>query len=127
MKKTLCIYHDYIPYIGGIETAIYNLAKRLKEHYEITIVFRNAQSPLSVIKYSQNANVIKLSSIEKTLHFDFLLIGSNHLKPKELEGSKVLQWVHSDYSKYNIDLVQNKIDEYISVSKSAGEVFTKLF
>lgn len=128
-KLTFAIYHDYIPRCGGIESAVYNLAKVLKDKFTITICFRSAESYQSLLKYSTVADVIRLDDTRKDqiLEFDTCLIASNHTQPKQIQAKRYLQWIHSDYEKYKLKLAQNKIDEYIAVSDHAGRIAKKLF
>jgi len=122
------IYHNYIPKVGGIESVVYNLSSQLnKKGIQVTIACRSFQSIESLFKYSEVADVVVLTGKEK-LNADVCLIASNHLKPAEVTAKKYLQWVHSDYSKYNLLLQKNpEVTTYIAVSKHCAEVFKKLY
>lgn len=123
------IYHNWIPKVGGIETAVYNLAKALdQEGYEVTIGFRGYQVWDSLLKYAQVANVVNLKN--QKIKTDVCLIASNHQRPKEVEAKKWLQWVHSDYDRYklrlvNKDLYDKKKLQFIAVSEHAKKVIER--
>lgn len=123
MKK-IVIYHNYIPKVGGIESAIYNLASGLdKNGYDVTILYNGAESCESLFHYAKVANVIKLG--EEELEFDVCLIASNHIIPNRIKAKRFLQWVHSDYDRYKLDLVNKGKVEYIAVSKHCAKIIKK--
>lgn len=131
--KHLIIYHNYIPKVGGIETAIYNLAKVLRDTYKVTICFQSAEANQSLIKYSEVADIKRLTDPFERIECDVCLIASNHVKPKQIVAKRYLQWIHSDYRKYNLNLVEQQagveryVDQYIAVSAHAGKVAKDLF
>lgn len=127
-KIHLVIYPNYLPKVGGIETAIYELAKALdKDKYFITIAFYNYESEESMRRYAQVANLVQLNG--KELNCDVCLMASNFLKPVEIKAKKWLQWIHSDYEKYNdLQLVDNQgIDAYVAVSGHVAKICKKMF
>lgn len=124
-KKHLVIYHEYIPKVGGIESAIFNLAKVLKDTYKITIVYIGAESTDTLFRYATVADVQQLD-YEK-IECDTLLLASNHFKPKNINAKKIGQWIHSDYEQYSLVLKNKDVDFYVSVSEHAGRIAKKLF
>jgi len=121
MKKVV-IYHNYIPKVGGIESAVYNLASGLdKEGYNVTILYRRVESPDTLFHYAEVADVVRISN-GLELECDVALIGSNHEIPSELKAKRFLQWIHSDYEKYNLKLINKGRVEYISVTNHCAEV-----
>ena len=121
--KTIAIYHNYIPKVGGIESAVYNLASGLdKKGYKVTILYNGAESAESLFHYAKVANVVKLQ--EEELEFDTCLIASNHIIPDRIKAKRFLQWVHSDYDRYRLDLVNKGKVEYIAVSKHCAKVIS---
>lgn len=126
MKKII-IYHEWIPKVGGIETAVYNLAKHLVlNDYEVKVAFKGAEDSSSIIRYSEFADTVKLSN--QNLECDICLMASNHFIPDRIKAKKYLQWIHSDYEKYSLELKNiGKIDKYIAVSQNSADVAKKLF
>ena len=124
----IILYHDYVPKVGGIETAVYNLAKGLdRKGYEVVIAFRSVESPKGLFRYAECGDVI---NIEEEIKGDICLIASNHDIPDTIKVKKYLQWIHSDYDKYtldlkNVDLYKKGILKYIAVSKHAKRVIEK--
>lgn len=127
--KTFAIYHKYIPKVGGIESAVYNLARQLDgEGYKVTIYYEGCENYESVFRYAKVSDVIKLYDGQGDDIFseEILLLGSNHRKPTQVIANRYLQWVHSDYDKYKLDLVNKDLDvEYIAVSKHAKKVIER--
>lgn len=127
-KIHFVIYPNYLPKVGGIETAVYELAKLLdKKKYFVTIAFYSYESEESMQRYGKVANLVQLN--EETLECDVCLITSNHLQPVEIKAKKWLQWIHSDYEKYNnLQLVENPdVSQYVAVSKYVAEISKKMF
>lgn len=127
-KIHFVIYPNYLPKVGGIETAVYELAKLLdKKKYFVTIAFYSYESEESMQRYGKVANLVQLN--EETLECDVCLITSNHLQPVEIKAKKWLQWIHSDYEKYNnLQLVENPdVSQYVAVSKYIAKISKKMF
>jgi len=126
--KTFGIYHEWIPRVGGIESAVFNLGKAMdKVGYKVTVYFAGCESWESLFKYAQIGDVVKLLPDHKEGQFkeDVLLIASNHYMPKTIKAGRYLQWVHSDYDKYKLDLRNKGQVEYIAVSKHAKKVIER--
>lgn len=119
------IYHDYIPKIGGIESAVYNLAKGLDgEGYEVVVAYRSAEATDSLLKYATVSNVVNV--ISENIEGDVCLVASNHNIPNTIKAKRFLQWIHTDYSKYKLRLKNiGKIDTFVAVSKHAKKVIEK--
>lgn len=123
----IVLYHDWVPYVGGIETVLYNLIKELdKKGYEVTLVARDYQRWGTIVKYSKHCNFQLLS--EGLIKCDISVLVSNHRLPKEIKYEKVVQWVHSDYEKYRLELYnEGMIDGYVAVSEHCAKVFRGLY
>lgn len=122
------IYPDYLPKVGGIETAVYELAKLLdRKKYFVTIAYNSCESEEAMKKYEKVAHLVKLE--DKYLDCDVCLLASNHLEPQQIRAKAWLQWVHSDYERYNnLQLVDNKnISKYIAVSNHVAKICKKMF
>jgi len=125
--KTLSIYHEWIPRVGGIESAVYNLAKVLSKDYKVYIVYKGCEDPMSLFRYSDVADVVQVESRE--ISTDFCLVASNHQIHANLKAKKYLQWIHSDYAKYKIGRLKNgeRISQYVAVSEHSAKVAKKLY
>jgi glycosyltransferase involved in cell wall biosynthesis len=122
------IYADYLPKVGGIETAVYELAKLMdRKKYFVTIAYNRCESDEAMVKYSKVAKLVKLD--DRRLDCDVCLLSSNHLQPQQIKAKAWLQWVHSDYEKYNnLQLVDNKdIFKYVAVSNHVAKVCKRMF
>ena len=124
--KEFYIYHDRIPKVGGIETAVYNLSKALgKKGYDVTVLYNSVENPSIVLHYAEVANIKKLLP-EDNIECDICLIASNHQIPNQIKAKRYLQWIHSDYRKYPIKLKNKGKVEYIAVSKHCAKVIKGL-
>jgi glycosyltransferase involved in cell wall biosynthesis len=127
-KIHFVIYPNYLPKVGGIETAVYELAKLLdRDKYFVTIAYNRCESVDAMVKYSKVAKLVKLD--DRRLECDVCLLASNHLQPPQIKAKAWLQWVHSDYEKYNnLQLVDNRnIFKYVAVSKHVARVCKRMF
>ena len=125
--KHIVIYPNWIPRVGGIESAVYNLAKLLdKKKYKVTIAVIGVESASVAFKYAEVADFIFLQP-EDTIECDVCLIASNHQKPRNIIAKKFYQWIHSDYKKYKLQLRNKGEVNYISVSKHARNVAKEMF
>jgi glycosyltransferase involved in cell wall biosynthesis len=125
----IIIYPNYLPKVGGIETAVYQLSKLLtKRGYKVTIAFLGAESNAALFHYAEVADVIRLETNTK-IEGDVCLIASNHLRPRQIEAKKWIQWIHSDYEKYNnLQLVRNpEVTQYVAVSEHCAKIAQKMF
>lgn len=128
--KDFYIYHNYIPKVGGIESAVFNLSKLLDlEGINVTVLFNSAESQDNLFHYAEVANVEKITP-DTNIKCDTLLLASNHDVPKGVEAKKYLQWIHSDYDRYvlalkNIDLYKEGKLDYIAVSEHAKKVIER--
>ena len=126
--KTVCIYHNYIPKVGGIESAVYNLAKLLTmEGYRVTIAYTSAESNESLFRYATVCDrVVKIDqAMTSIIDVDVCLIASNHDIPQQIVAKKFLQWIHSDYDRYSLELKNVGKVGYVAVSNHAREVIKK--
>ncbi len=123
----IVLYHEWIPRVGGIESAVYNLGKLLyQKGYEVIIMFKGCEDQRSILSYGDYCNVERVS--EDTIECDVCIMASNHDIPPQIQAKKYLQWIHSDYEKYTLDLKNtDRIDQYIAVSKHAAQVAKRLF
>jgi len=122
------IYADYLPKVGGIETAVYELAKLMdRKKYFVTIAYNSCESAEAMVKYGRVAKLVKLD--DRRLDCDVCLLSSNHLQPQQIKAKAWLQWVHSDYERYNnLQLVDNKdIFKYVAVSNHVAKVCKRMF
>ena len=124
--KEFYIYHEYIPKVGGIETAVYNLSKALgKKGYDVTVLYNSVENPSVALHYAEVANIKKLLP-EDNIECEICLIASNHQIPNQIKAKRYLQWIHSDYRKYPIKLKNKGKVEYIAVSKHCAKVIKEL-
>lgn len=128
MKK-LIIYHEYFPLFGGIETAIYNLCVNLSKFYDIIVIVKNFESRNKLfLKFYNVADLYTLDD-NNIYEGDICLIASNHEIPTNIKANRYIQWIHSDYEKYEIDLKNTAREgiEYVAVSNHAANIFKKLY
>lgn len=126
--KTIGIYHEWIPKVGGIESAVFNLGKELdKIGYKVTVYFMGCESWESLFRYAQVCDVVRIlpEHLEDEFDLDVLLVASNHYIPRQFKAKRIFQWVHSDYDRYKLDLRNKGLVEYVAVSKHAKKVIER--
>lgn len=93
MKTQVAIYTKNTYKIGGIETFIYNFCKTMSKHYDIAVIYENAD-PEQIARLLPIVPVIKLDPKE-IIECDTLII--NRVfdeKPENIKAKKVIQMVH---------------------------------
>jgi glycosyltransferase involved in cell wall biosynthesis len=128
-RKHFLIYPEWIPRVGGIETAVYELAKALgKKGYKVTIAYKGAESQYRLFHYSKVADIRRVQDGDPEIKCDTCLVANMYKIPPQIKAKKYLQWIHSDYQKYNCGWKPNpEVSQYISVSKYTGKVAEKLY
>lgn len=126
-RKQIIVYAKYIPKVGGIETITYNLVKLLSKDCDVTLAYDDLETPDSLLKFIDYADVIKLDNY--ILNGDICIICSNYKLPQNIKAKKYIQWIHSDYEKYKQDELANadKKIKYVAVSQHCADVFEKLY
>lgn len=127
MSKSIVIYASYIPKVGGIESMTYNLAVALHDiGANVTLVYNTVETAESLLRLGRFVNVKKLT--DEAIYCDVCLISSNHNIPQQIHAQRFIQWIHSDYRKYNITL-QNigRVEKYVAVSNHCKEIACELY
>lgn len=126
-SSKIVIYQNYLYFIGGIETFLFNLVKHYKNK-DITII-------CDEIETSQLISLSKYANVEvdnhKTINCDILILGNYNCNTilDRCTTKKVYQMIHADWrgikkipawSNFNW-VKDNRIDEIICVSDNAAE------
>lgn len=127
LSKSIIIYASYIPKVGGIESMTYNLAVALHDKgANVTLVYNNVENAESLLKLGRFVKVKKLT--DETIHCDICLLSSNHPIPDRIQAKRYVQWIHSDYKKYNITLRNiGRVSNYVAVSNHCKEIACELY
>jgi len=96
--KRVMVFHDLLYVIGGIETALYNLAKAYKDH-NIKFVFKSMDSEqaLRLAEYCE----VELDDPSKKYETDVLILASYNCYPiikGRVKADKIYQQVHADWA-----------------------------
>lgn len=126
-EKKIVIFQDYLYFIGGIETFLFNLTKKYKD-YDITIRCRDMAID-QVIALSKYCN-IEIDN-DKKFECDILILGNYNCDYvlRRVVAKKVYQMIHADWSGLKqipewSDFKWSKngrIDNIISVSELAAK------
>lgn len=129
--KKIIIYQDYLYFIGGIETFLFNLVKYYKD-YDITIVGRSIDID-QFVALSKYANV-KIDDYKK-IECDVLILGNYNCDYilGRAATKKIYQMIHADWEGItklpewsNFKWTKNKkVDKIICVSDAAAEGLKK--
>lgn len=128
--KSILVYAAYIPKVGGIETITYNLTKALAQHgYELTLVVNSCEQESGLFKFAPYCNVVFRDRGAKIKKADVCLITSNHRVPRDIQADRYIQWIHSDYRKYNIKManLDRQDMEYVAVSNHCSQVAKEMY
>lgn len=134
-SKHICIFNNWNPLIGGVKTAVLELAKGLKkEGHIITFTYNTTgrnYSGKTLMQYSDYGDVIHIEP-STVLDFDICIIASNSKLPEGIKAKKYLQWIHTDYNRCNdgkgLELERNpQVTDYIGVSEHVSKVARKKF
>lgn len=129
--KKIIIYQDYLYFIGGIETFLFNLVKYYKD-YDITILGRSIDVD-QFVALSKYANV-KIDDYKK-FECDVLILGNYNCDYilGRAAAKKIYQMIHADWEGItklpewnNFKWAKNKkVDKIICVSDVAAEGLKK--
>ena len=93
MKTQVAIYTKNTFKIGGIESFIYNFCKTMAKHYDILVIYENAD-PEQIARLLQIVPVVKLNPAE-IIECDTLIINRVFdAIPKNIKAKKTVQMVH---------------------------------
>lgn len=97
-KSSLGIYISRWNALGGIESFVNNVAKRMSKHYEVTVLFEWCESNDILIKGSDFFN-LRLLDKTKIYNFDYFICSTAWgLSPYDfINAKKYIQVVHADY------------------------------
>lgn len=124
----LVIYLRKIYRLGGVRTATLNLIKSLYRHgKKVLLVYKDLYDIESIYDFAKYADTKSIGSMKK-LACNKCLIASNYPIPPQIDAKFFMQWIHSDYEKYNLKL-QNKdiVDKYIGVSDYVSQKSESMF
>lgn len=117
-------YFSHLNDIGGVETMLYNTAKKYGADYDITMVYRNG-SKAQADRLREYARVYQLKSERISCEKLFIAYSTDILN--QCDADEVYFIVHGDYKAINAKPpVHPKIDHYIGVSQHVCNVFTEL-
>lgn len=126
-NKKIIIFQDYLYFIGGIETFLFNLTKKYR-NYDITIRCRNIEIEQAII-LSKYCNV-EIDD-DKKFECDILILGNYNCDYvfNRVKAGKVYQMIHADWEDLtklpawsNFKWTKHpKIDKIICVSEIAAK------
>lgn len=93
--KKIVIFQDYLYFIGGIETFVFNLVKHYKDH-NITVMGRSIEFE-QIVALSKYANV-KIDD-NKKFDCDVLILGNYNCDYilQRVKAKKIYQMIHADW------------------------------
>lgn len=122
------MFTTYIPRLGGIERFMEVFLKELNhDSYDLTLLYGSCESQINMFQYAIHADVV-MYEWGAQYECDTLLLSSNHDIPHNVKYDRLVQIIHSDYSKYKAVLKNiGLVDQYVAVSKHAGKVAEQLY
>lgn len=126
-NEKIVIYQNYLYFIGGIETFLFNLVKNFR-HKDITIICENIEYP-QLVNLSKYANV--MIDDHTKIECDVLILGNYNCDTvlSRASAKKVYQMIHADWRGIKqIPAWSNftwkkhgRIDEIICVSENSAQ------
>ena len=118
-------YFSHLNPIGGVETMLYQVAKKYGKTHDITMVYRTGSKD-TADRLSEYVRVHQLKSGEK-LSCEKLFIAYSTDILNQCAADEVYFIVHGDYvALKGMPPVNPKIDHYIGVSEHVCKMFTQL-
>lgn len=129
MKVIMYCSHFYK--IGGIETFVYNFAKRMCKTYDLTVVYE-AGDPAQISRIRKYCKVEKYVGQEMETDVVIYATAWGARPIDKIKAKKKYQMIHADWEQFNLRTksvfkFQEGIDGYVSVSKQAAVAFEKMY
>lgn len=132
MKKSLIIYISRWNALGGVETFVNNVSKRLSKHYNVTILFEWCELNEILIKQSDYCDILRFDK-SKTYNCDYFICSTAWgVSPYDnIKAEKSIQVVHADYrnviQNWNFKYIKHKnTTHHICVGKVVKEGFEEV-
>lgn len=114
--KRIAFYYHHINSCGGVEVAILNLIKKLKNDYHITVAYSLSDSDFEMLsRMSEHAHIVNLN--HEILEVDTVVYCSIYCQKEKIKAKRELRWLHGCLTDMKCKLPKEKIDDYISVGK----------
>lgn len=124
IKSNNIFYVSNFNSIGGVETYIYELARKYHKNYDITIIYNTGDSK-QLERLRKYVRVIKFKGQQiecKKAFFNYETDIINNIKADEY-----IQLIHAMFKTQNlIPFINPKIDKYYCVSEAAGKEWEEL-
>lgn len=119
---TNLFYISHFNVIGGIETYIYELAKKYHK-YDITVMYSSGDSK-QIARLRKYVKVIKIPKDKVKCKRLFIMYKCDLDK---FEADYIIQITHADYEAQNLKPnLDQRINEHYAVSKSVAKTYTKI-
>jgi len=119
-KNKIAFLYHHINAIGGVEIAILNLIKKLKEHFDVYVCYTLSDSDFDMLyRMSEHATVVNLNHNE--VEVDTVVYCSIYCIKNKITAKKELRWLHGCLTDMKCRLPNENISEYISVGKVCKE------
>ena len=120
---------NYICFIGGIETWLYNLVHQISDKYDILILYEYGDTA-QLERLSKYVNVDHMEK-DNNYECDICIIGST-VTPwyNNISANRYIQMVHCDFDKVGKQFyIKRNIDnlEYVTVSQIAKKSLNRMF
>lgn len=121
-KNVFCI--PFVNSIGGIESWLYNLAKKYYKTHDITILYSYGNAD-QIRRLSRYVRVIKYEKQE--IECENLFLNINTDMCDKVKADNYIMVIHGDYKALGIlPNINKKVNEFIAVSKTVADTFTEL-
>ena len=125
VRASNIFYWSHINVIGGVETWLFELAKKYGGTHDIIIVYDTAD-PIQVERLRPLVRLVRNEGQHLVCDKCFVGLGGQRLFP-QLEAKEIWQVLHADYKAQNIPWIEDsRITGYIGVSQNTCNTFKEI-
>lgn len=118
-------YWRHINCIGGVETFLYEIAKKYGKDYDLTLFYK-VGDPEQIRRYKQFMRVKKYTGQKIKCEKAFFGWGTDIID--NIEAKEYYQTLHADYKAQHLQPCRDpRITAYLGVSQAVCDTFTELF
>lgn len=128
MQKKIIIFQDRIAKVGGVETHLYNFCVRLKDYYDIKVLYGTISSEQKT-RLSKYVDVEQYDK-EKTYKCDICIRNSLYwVIPNNIKADRYIEILHADYEWLSDNIKNNQWDkaEKLGCGEYVAKQYKKIY
>lgn len=122
IKEDIVFFIGRINFIGGVETWIYEIAKKYAKNRNIVLLYKSTASQRQMFRLEKLIKCIKYTGQE--IECNKLIVCYDHSIIKTTKAKEYILTIHADYKVQNLRIeIPKEINTVYAVSKTAQEAF----